>query len=313
LSRFTSWRPYEHRVLATVRDQLVPIPINRTTLNELFGANLKTDEEAARFLAARAEPVADIRTSEDVVVNAVGRELYELFFRGYTRKQWGRDPSELDKSVTARIPTRTNTDDRYFADKHQAMPADGYTAMFQRMLDHPNISIALGTDYRDVRREIDAAHTIYSGPIDEYFDWRFGKLPYRSLRFVHSTIDAERFQPVGTVNFPSEDVPYTRISEYKHLTGQQHRQTSITLEYPSAEGDPYYPIPREENQALYKKYEALADATRGVTFVGRLATYRYYNMDQIVGQALATFRRLDAARRVRTMEKEAPPLAVAAE
>jgi UDP-galactopyranose mutase len=313
LSRFTSWRPYEHRVLATVRDQLVPIPINRTTLNELFGANLKTDEEAARFLAARAEPVADIRTSEDVVVNAVGRELYELFFRGYTRKQWGLDPSELDKSVTARIPTRTNTDDRYFADKHQAMPADGYTAMFQRMLDHPNISIALGTDYRDVRREIDAAHTIYSGPIDEYFDWRFGKLPYRSLRFVHSTIDAERFQPVGTVNFPSEDVPYTRISEYKHLTGQQHRQTSITLEYPSAEGDPDYPIPREENQALYKKYEALADATRGVTFVGRLATYRYYNMDQIVGQALATFRRLDAARRVRTMEKEAPPLAVAAE
>jgi UDP-galactopyranose mutase len=313
LSRFTSWRPYEHRVLATVRDQLVPIPINRTTLNELFGANLKTDEEAARFLAARAEPVADIRTSEDVVVNAVGRELYELFFRGYTRKQWGLDPSELDKSVTARIPTRTNTDDRYFADKHQAMPADGYTAMFQRMLDHPNISIALGTDYRDVRREIDAAHTIYSGPIDEYFDWRFGKLPYRSLRFVHSTIDAERFQPVGTVNFPSEDVPYTRISEYKHLTGQQHRQTSITLEYPSAEGDPYYPIPREENQALYKKYEALADATRGVTFVGRLATYRYYNMDQIVGQALATFRRLDAARRVRTMEKGAPPLAVAAE
>jgi UDP-galactopyranose mutase len=313
LSRFTSWRPYEHRVLATVRDQLVPIPINRTTLNELFGANLKTDEEAARFLAARAEPVDDIRTSEDVVVNEVGRELYELFFRGYTRKQWGLDPSELDKSVTARIPTRTNTDDRYFADKHQAMPADGYTAMFQRMLDHPNISIALGTDYRDVRREIDAAHTIYSGPIDEYFDWRFGKLPYRSLRFVHSTIDAERFQPVGTVNFPSEDVPYTRISEYKHLTGQQHRQTSITLEYPSAEGDPYYPIPREENQALYKKYEALADATRGVTFVGRLATYRYYNMDQIVGQALATFRRLDAARRVRTMEKEAPPLAVAAE
>jgi UDP-galactopyranose mutase len=313
LSRFTKWRPYEHRVLATVRDQLVPIPINRTTLNELFGANLKTDEEAARFLAARAEPVADIRTSEDVVISAVGRELYELFFRGYTRKQWGLDPSELDKSVTARIPTRTNTDDRYFADKHQAMPADGYTAMFQRILDHPNISIATGTDYRDVRGEIDAAHTIYSGPIDEYFDWRFGKLPYRSLRFVHSTIDAERFQPVGTVNYPSEDVPYTRISEYKHLTGQEHRQTSITLEYPSAEGDPYYPIPRGENQALYKKYEALADATRGVTFVGRLATYRYYNMDQIVGQALATFRRLDAARRAGTMEKEAPPLAVAAE
>ena len=313
LSRFTQWRPYEHRVLASVRDELVPIPINRTTLNILFGAGLRTDEEAARFLAARADPVADIRTSEDVVINAVGRELYETFFRGYTRKQWGLDPSELDKQVTSRIPTRTNTDDRYFGDKHQAMPLDGYTAMFQRMLDHPNITIALGVDYRDVRDEIDSAHTIYSGPVDEYFDWRFGKLPYRSLKFVHSTIDKDQYQPVAVVNYPSEDVPYTRISEYKHLTGQQHRRTSITLEYPSAEGDPYYPIPREENQLLYKKYEALADATPGVTFVGRLATYRYYNMDQIVGQALATFRRLDAARRVRIMEKEAPPLAVAAE
>ena len=313
LSRFTEWRPYEHRVLANVRDQLVPIPINRTTLNELFGLDLKTDEEAADYLASRAEKVEDIKTSEDVVINAVGRELYETFFRGYTRKQWGLDPSELDKSVTARIPTRTNTDDRYFTDKHQAMPADGYTAMFQRMLDHPNITIMLGADFRDVKDEVDADHIIYSGPVDEYFDFRFGKLPYRSLKFVHSTIDAEQYQPVGTVNYPAEDVPYTRISEYKHLTGQQHRQTSITLEYPSAEGDPYYPIPREENQALYKKYEALADATPGVTFVGRLATYRYYNMDQIVGQALATFRRLDAARRVMRMEKEAPPLAVAAE
>jgi UDP-galactopyranose mutase len=313
LSRFTKWRPYEHRVLATVHDRLVPIPINRTTLNELFGLELQTDEEAAAYLASRAEKVEDIQTSEDVVINAVGRELYEMFFRGYTRKQWGLDPSELDKSVTARIPTRTNTDDRYFTDKHQAMPAEGYTAMFQRMLDHPNITIMLGTDYRDVKDEVDAAHLIYTGPVDEYFDWRFGKLPYRSLRFVHSTIDAEQYQPVGTVNFPAEDVPYTRISEYKHLTGQQHRQTSITLEYPSAEGDPYYPVPRPENQALYKRYEALADATKGVTFVGRLATYRYYNMDQIVGQALATFRRLDAARRARMLEKESPPLAVAAE
>jgi UDP-galactopyranose mutase len=313
LSRFTRWRPYEHRVLASVRDQLVPIPINRTTLNSLFDAGLKTDEEAAAFLASRAEPVADIQTSEDVVINAVGRELYETFFRGYTRKQWGLDPSELDKQVTSRIPTRTNTDDRYFGDKHQAMPLEGYTAMFQRMLDHPNITIALGVDYRDVRDEIDAAHSIYTGPVDEYFDWRFGKLPYRSLRFVHSTIDKGQFQPVAVVNYPSEEVPYTRISEYKHLTGQQHRQTSITLEYPSAEGDPYYPIPREENQALYKRYEALADTTPGVTFVGRLATYRYYNMDQIVGQALATFRRLDARRRARQLEKESPSLAVAAE
>jgi UDP-galactopyranose mutase len=296
LSQFTRWRPYEHRVLAHVRDQLVPIPINRTTLNKLFGLDLQTDAEAADYLASRAEPVEDIRTSEDVVINAVGRELYELFFQGYTRKQWGLDPSELDKLVTSRIPTRTNTDDRYFGDKHQIMPADGYTAMFEKMLDHPNIEVLLATDYRQVKDEIDAGHVIYTGPIDEYFDFRFGKLPYRSLRFEHKTVDQEWVQPVAVVNYPAPDVPYTRITEYKHLTGQAHPKSSLTYEYPSAEGDPYYPIPRAENQALFKKYEALADATPGVTFVGRLATYRYYNMDQIVGQALATFRRLDAAR-----------------
>jgi UDP-galactopyranose mutase len=296
LSQFTRWRPYEHRVLAEVRGQLVPIPINRTTLNALFGLDLRTDAEAAAYLASRAEPVAEVRTSEDVVVSAVGRELYELFFQGYTRKQWGIDPSGLDKAVTARIPTRTNTDDRYFGDKHQIMPAEGYTAMFCNMLSHPNIDVLLGADYREVRDEVAAGHVVYTGPIDEYFDFRFGKLPYRSLRFEHKVVDAERFQPVAVVNYPSPDVPWTRITEYKHLTGQAHPKTSITYEYPSAEGDPYYPIPRPENQALFKKYEALADATPGVTFVGRLATYRYYNMDQVIGQALATFRRLDRQR-----------------
>ncbi len=297
LSNFTSWRPYEHRVLAQVRGQLVPIPINRTTLNQLFGLDLKTDEEAAAYLASRAEPVDEIRTSEDVVISAVGRELYELFFRGYTRKQWGIDPSELDKAVTARIPTRTNEDDRYFGDKHQLMPAEGYTKMFERMLDHPNITLMLGTDWREVKDRIDAAHIIYTGPIDEYFDYRFGKLPYRSLRFEHKVIDKAWHQPVAVVNYPDEAVPYTRITEYKHLTGQSHSKTSVTFEYPAAEGDPYYPIPRPENQALFKQYERLADATEGVTFVGRLATYRYYNMDQVVGQALATFRRIDQQRR----------------
>jgi UDP-galactopyranose mutase len=298
LSQFTAWRPYEHRVLADVRGQLVPIPINRTTLNALFGLDLETDADAAAYLASRAEPVDEVRTSEDVVVSAVGRELYELFFQGYTRKQWGIDPSELDKSVTARIPTRTNTDDRYFGDRHQIMPAGGYTKMFESMLDHPNIDVLLGADFRDVRERIDAGHIVYTGPIDEYFDFRFGKLPYRSLRFEHRIEDKEQFQPVATVNYPSPDVSYTRITEYKHLTGQTHQKTSITYEYPSAEGDPYYPIPRPENQALFKRYEALADATSGVTFVGRLATYRYYNMDQVVGQALAAFRKLDAQRRV---------------
>ena len=312
LSQFTQWRPYEHRVLASVRGKLVPIPINRTTLNKLFGLDLRTDEEAADYLASRAEPVEDIRTSEDVVVNAVGRELYELFFQGYTRKQWGLDPSELDKSVTARIPTRTNTDDRYFTDTFQAMPKNGYTAMFRTMLDHPLIEVQTGVDFRDLKdRWKDVAdRLVYTGPIDEYFDHRFGKLPYRSLKFDHQTLDQERFQETGTVNYPSPDIPYTRISEYKHLTGQEHPHTTITYEYPSAEGDPYYPIPRAENQQLFKRYEALADATDDVTFVGRLATYRYYNMDQIVGQALATFRRLDEKR---SRSGEPQETAVAAE
>ncbi len=312
LSQFTRWRPYEHRVRAYVRDRLVPIPINRTTLNALFELDLKTEAEAARYLASRAEPVEEIRTSEDVVINAVGRELYELFFQGYTRKQWGLDPSELDKQVTARIPTRTNTDDRYFTDTFQAMPADGYTALFERMLDHPLIDKSLGTDFRDLRDkafEI-ADHLVFTGPIDEYFDYRFGKLPYRSLKFDHRTLEQEWHQPVAVVNYPDSAVPYTRISEYKHLTGQQSPVTTITYEYPSAEGDPYYPIPRAENQELYKRYEALADSTGNVTFVGRLATYRYYNMDQIVGQALATFRRLDT-RRSRSRNPSEP--AVAAE
>jgi UDP-galactopyranose mutase len=299
LSQFTKWRPYEHRVRAFVRGELVPIPINRTTLNALFGANLQTDEQAAAFLASRAEPVDDIRTSEDVVINAVGRELYELFFRGYTRKQWGLDPSELDKQVTSRIPTRTNTDDRYFSDKFQAMPLHGYTAMFEKMLDRPLIEKRLGTDFGEMKAQAHelADHIVYTGPIDEYFDFRFGKLPYRSLRFDHQTLEQEQVQPVAVVNYPSEDVPFTRISEYKHLTGQESPVTTVTYEYPSAEGDPYYPIPRPENQELFKRYEALADETGGVTFVGRLATYRYYNMDQIVGQALATFRRMDEKKR----------------
>jgi UDP-galactopyranose mutase len=293
LSQFTRWRPYEHRVLASVRGGLmVPIPINRTTLNALYSLDLKSDEEAAAYLAARAEPVEKIRTSEDVVVSAVGRELYETFFQGYTRKQWGMDPSELDKSVTARVPTRTNTDDRYFTDKFQNMPADGYTRMFENMLDHKGIELELGVDFEDVRGEVVYDRLIFTGPVDEYFDFRHGKLPYRSLKFRHETLDQEWFQPVGTVNHPAESTPYTRISEYKHMTGQKAGRTTITYEYPSAEGDPYYPVPRPENQALYKKYEAMALETPNVHFVGRLATYRYYNMDQVVGQALAAYRRI---------------------
>ena len=290
LGQFTDWRPYEHRVLAKVDGQLLPIPINLDTVNRLYGLNL-TSEELPAWFAARAETVAQVRTSEDVVVSAVGRDLYEKFFQGYTRKQWGMDPSELDKSVTARVPTRTNRDDRYFGDTHQIMPLHGYTRMFEAMLDQPGISLLLQTDYRAIRDLIPHRRLIFTGPIDEYFGFRFGRLPYRSLKFEHVVREQEWYQPVAVVNYP-QDQAYTRVTEYKHLTGQVHAKTALTYEYPSDVGDPYYPIPRAENQERYKQYEALALTTPDVWFVGRLATYRYYNMDQVVGQALATFRRI---------------------
>jgi UDP-galactopyranose mutase len=297
LSQFTSWRPYEHRVLAHVRDQLVPVPINRTTVNALFGLGLTDEQAVQRFFDDRAEPGGPARTSEEAVVRAVGRELYELFFRGYTRKQWGLDPSELDASVAARVPARTNTDDRYFTDRYQAMPAQGYTALFERLLAHPGIEVRTGVDFHDVESDLDYDQLVYTGPIDAYFGHRFGALPYRSLRFEFETHPVARYQPTGTVNYPAEDVPFTRISEFTHLTGQELPVTTIVREFPSAVGDPYYPIPRPENRALYERYRDLALGVANVHFVGRLGTYKYYNMDQVVGQALATVRRIaDAAR-----------------
>lgn len=300
LSRFTRWRPYEHRVLGDIRGQLLPIPINRTTINRLYGLSLDTDEAVERFYAERGEPLADIRTSEDVVVSRVGRELYELFFRGYTRKQWAFDPSQLDKSVTARVPVRLNSDDRYFTDKFQAMPADGYSAMFANMLDHPLIDVLTCTDYRSVSG-VSWDNMVWTGAVDEHFDHCYGPLPYRSLRFEHEIVDTPQFQPVGTVNYPSEEVAWTRISEFRHMTGDANPRTSIVREYPADIGDPYYPIPRPETQQLYKCYEQLA-ASSDTIFVGRLATYRYYNMDQVVGQALATFRRLSLNKAVPLVE-----------
>lgn len=290
LSNFTEWRRYEHRVLASVDGQLVPIPINLDTINKLYGMNL-TSFEVESFFASVAEARTSIRTSEDVVISKVGRELYEKFFRNYTRKQWGIDPSELDKSVTARVPTRTNRDDRYFTDTYQAMPLYGFTRMFERMLSHPNIKIMLNTDYREIQKVIPYQEMVYTGPIDEFFDYRFGKLPYRSLNFKHETLNEERHQPVAVINYPNEHL-YTRVTEFKYLTGQEHTKTSIVYEFPKAEGDPYYPVPRSENAELYKQYKVLADATSNVHFVGRLATYKYYNMDQVVAQALAQYAKL---------------------
>ncbi|HMF73750.1 MAG TPA: UDP-galactopyranose mutase [Flavitalea sp.] len=290
LGQFTPWRPYEHRVLASVDGMLVPIPINLNTINKLYGLNLCSDQ-VDTFLKSKAEPVTRIQTSEDVVVSKVGRELYEKFFKRYTKKQWDLDPSELDSSVTARIPTRNNKDDRYFTDTYQGMPAYGYTRLFENMLSHPNIKVMLNTDFKEIQTIIPYREMIYTGPIDYYFDYCYGKLPYRSIEFKFDTIEAETFQPTGTVNYPNEH-PYTRVTEFKYLTGQKHAKTTVVYEYPKETGDPYYPVPRPENAELYKKYQALASDIKRVHFTGRLATYKYYNMDQVVAQSLKLFKTL---------------------
>lgn len=285
LSQFTEWRSYEHRVLAAVDGQLLPIPINRTTINRLYGMSL--DEKGVeKFLQRVREPITAIENSEDVVLSSVGSDLCEKFFRGYTRKQWGLDLSELSAGVAARIPTRTNDDDRYFTDVYQAIPSDGYTQMFKRMIQNSRIALELGVDFTTIKEQCKVRHIVYTGPIDEYFACCYGALPYRSLRFEHLHFaNMKYYQPVGTINYPNEH-EFTRVTEFKHITGQLHTGTSVVREYPMAAGEPYYPVPRVENDALYKQYEALAAAERHVTFVGRLAQYKYYNMDQVVAAAL---------------------------
>jgi UDP-galactopyranose mutase len=290
LGLFTNWRPYEHRVLASVDGQMVPIPINLNTINKLYGLNLDCSQVEG-FFESKAVKVDKVRTSEDVVISKVGKELYEKFFKNYTRKQWDLDPSELDASVTARVPTRTNRDDRYFTDTFQAMPLHGYTRMFQKMLSHPNIKVMLNTDYKEIVDVIPYKSMIYTGPIDSFFNYCYGRLPYRSLEFRFETHDVPVFQQTGTINYPNEQA-YTRITEFKYLTGQIHNKTSIVYEYPQAEGDPYYPIPRPENAEIYKKYQRLANAMTNTYFTGRLATYKYYNMDQVVAQSLSLFEKI---------------------
>ncbi len=285
LSRFTEWHPYEHKVLSSVDGNLYPMPINLQTINKLY--NLSLDEAGlVEFLEKVREKRNPVRNSEDVVLNNVGADLCDKFFRNYTRKQWGLDLSELSPAVAGRIPVRSDSDDRYFTDNFQSMPAQGYTKMFERMLDHPNIRVEINTDFHNLGYSVNAEKIFYSGPIDAYFNFCYGRLPYRSLSFQHQHISHQgRYQPVGTVNYPN-DYEFTRITEFKHLTGQVHTGTSIVREFPKSQGDPYYPVPTTENQALYQRYKKLADAETSTFFIGRLAEYRYYNMDQVVAAAL---------------------------
>jgi UDP-galactopyranose mutase len=301
LSQFTEWRPYQHRVLASVDGLLLPLPINLDTINQLYGLNLNAFELES-FFKRIAEPREKIVTSEDVVVSKIGRELYEKFFRNYTRKQWDYDPSELDASVTSRLPIRYNRDTRYFTDTYQVMPLHGYTRMFERMLDHPNIKIMLNTEYQEAVGMVSFREVIFTGPVDEYFDFIYGRLPYRSLQFHFQTLSEEQHQPVAVINYPNE-YPYTRVTEFKHLTGQSHPKTTLVYEYPTMDGDPYYPIPRPENAQLYARYQALAAQKRGVYFAGRLGTYKYYNMDQVVAQAITLYAKLQGLERAKAADE----------
>lgn len=294
LSQFTDWRFYEHRVLASVNGNLYPIPINQTTVSRIYGT-IPSEEATEAFFAAVRIPRDQINTSEDVVLSSVGHDLCDKFFRGYTRKQWGCDLSELSAGVAARIPTRVNTDDRYFTDTYQFMPVEGYTRLFERMLDHPRISIKLNTDFFDVRKSLSFGQLVYTGPIDRFYDYCFGQLPYRSLSFeFEHYARQESFQEVGQINYPN-DFEFTRITEFKKLTGQRHSGTSIAREYATAVGEPFYPIPNKANELLFKRYQRLADNEQSVRFVGRLAQYRYFNMDQVVAASMHAAEKLLAS------------------
>jgi len=293
LSRFTEWHGIEYKIFSWTHGRFWQFPINLNTFEQLIGRP-STSEEMEAQLAEWRVAIDNPKNSEEVIVSQVGWKLYEMFFKNYTRKQWQRDARDLDPTVCGRIPIRTNRDDRYLSEKFQALPKNGYTAMFQKMLKHPLIEVRLNTDYREVRTQVAFRHLIFTGPIDEYYDHCFGHLPYRSLRFEPETLSQEFFQPAMQVNYPN-DHDFTRIVEIKHATGQQRPFTTIVREYPQNFGpgrEPYYPIPAPDARALYSKYAERAASEKNVSFVGRLATYRYYNMDQIVGMALAEFERL---------------------
>jgi UDP-galactopyranose mutase len=293
LSQFTEWREVEYKILSWTNGRYWQFPINLNTFEQLIGRPSTTEEMEAQLAEWRVR-IDSPKNSEEVIVSQVGWKLYEMFFKNYTRKQWQRDAKELDPSVCGRIPIRTNRDNRYLSEKFQALPKNGYTPMFQKMLSNPKIEVRLNTDFREARAQVQFKRLIYTGPIDEYYDHCFGRLPYRSLQFEPETLAQEFFQPVMQVNYPN-DYEFTRIVEIKHATGQRLPSTTIVREYPQNFGpgrEPYYPIPAPDARALYSKYAARAGLEKDITFVGRLATYRYYNMDQIVGMALAEFDRL---------------------
>ena len=297
VQQFSDWYPWEHKVVARVDDKTVPIPVNITTVNTLFGENIASEEEMAVWLEKNRKPFEKPANGEEAVLNRVGEELYEKMFKHYTKKQWDKFPAELDASVLERIPVRSNYDDRYFSDKYQALPKGGYTQLFDKILSNNNIEILLDTDYFDVMDDYAGYEKLfYTGPVDRFFDFKHSmeeKLEYRSINFVSETLDQEYFQENSVVNYPGMEVDFTRIIEYKHFGNQKSDKTTIVKEFTVDGGEPYYPVPNPRNQKIYDKYKEEAEKLTDVYFVGRLANYKYFNMDQAFKNALDLFASLE--------------------
>lgn len=289
LSQFTEWIPYEHKVFAKLNGELYPIPINRLTINKLYNLDLRSEKEVAEFYEKVRENRYSIKNSEDIIVNQVGYDLFEKFFKHYTKKQWNLEPKELAAAVCGRIPVRTNNDCRYFTDKYQFIPKDGYTKMFENMLLHKNIEVALNTDYKSIVQDIKFNKMIYTGPIDYFFDYEYGKLPYRSIRFEYKNFEQKIFQPTAQVNYVGEEHHFTRVVEHKYLSDQKATNTTVSFEYALQQGEPFYPVPTSKNKSLYEKYSTAAGKMNSTKFIGRLAEYQYYNMDQVVATVLKRF------------------------
>ena len=287
LSRFTPWNDFWHRVLTYVDGNLIPMPITVETINKLYNLNLSCDE-VEEFLKKQAVPIGEIKTSKDVALSKVGLDIYQKIFETYTQKQWGLDPGQIDTSVISRIPIRLNRDTRYFNDRYQGMPKHGYTKMCENMASNKNIKILLNTDYKEVIDDIEYEKLIYTGPTDYFYNYKHGRMAYRSIDFVFETYNKEEYQPAPVVNYPN-DYDYTRITEFKKLSGQEHKMTTILKEFPCSEGEPYYPFPTKECKEQFALYQKEMEKEENVIFLGRLAEYRYYNMDAVVRSALNVF------------------------
>jgi UDP-galactopyranose mutase len=289
LSQFTEWQFYEHKVLAKLGTELYPIPINRITLNKLYNLRLGSDLEVQQYLENVRDKRESISNSEDIIVDRVGTDLFNKFFKDFTMKQWGVEPKDLSPSVCGRIPVRTNEDCRYFTDRYQFMPRDGYTPMFQKMISNKNIELALNTDYKTILTDTKFNRLIYTGPVDYFFDYLHGILPYRSIRFEFENLERTHYQPVGQINHVESTIEFTRVAEYKFLTAQIASSTTISREYAQKVGEPFYPIPSNESRSIFHKYKKEISKLKNISFCGRLAEYQYYNMDQVVANSLLKF------------------------